>query len=160
MRRITLAVSALLVLSGCESVDFFRPLFTERDLVREPGLSGEWRGPEGVLTVSAYPEDPQCPAWRFQPGDRLRLEGDLWDWRFKARACLVRLGGVLYADVVVVRPGIPSHNLLRVEAKGEQLRISLLDQEWMVKQLKAGALPYELVTGFGDEDRHYVVMAG
>jgi len=144
MKRTLLAAAALLSLTGCDRVHFLQPLYSAGDAVQEPALAGVWsdQSPD-TLTIRA--EDDH---YRFESSDG-----------FKAAVYLVRLAGTLYADVVEEGPGIPSHDLYRVEVDDRELRLAELKESWTLEQVKAHALPFELVDPGKGKDRHYVVTA-
>lgn len=144
MKRTLLAAAALLSLTGCDRVHFLRPLYSAGDTVQEPALAGVWRD-RSPYTLTIRAEDDH---YRFESSDG-----------FKATAYLVRLGGTLYADLVEEGAGVPSHKFYRVEVDDRELRLAELKESWALEQVKAHALPFELVEAGKEKDRHFVVTA-
>lgn len=143
MKR-TLLFAAVLALTGCERLHFLRPLYMEQEVVQEPALAGEWQDKDrDSLVIEA-----SGSRYIFRSSDGYRAE-----------VSLLRLAGELYADVVEEGPGIPDHQLFRVEVDGAELRLAPLNTGWALAQVKAGVLPAEVIEQGKDKDRHFVVTA-
>ena len=135
-----------LALNGC--VWSVHPLYTEQTIVFEPALVGVWATPDGEKTaIVAAREDKsyEITYWDKDMSDGASM---------KYRARLVRLGGYLFLDVqpdkkaveglMGVKPVwylLPTHSFYRVQLNGEELTVSLVDDELVTRS--ATALAHE-----------------
>lgn len=119
--------AALLLLAGCDQVQWLQPLYTERDTVQEPAFAGEWReGDKSAFTVRAE-------------GDRYGISAgkDAFD------ATLVRLAGELYVDLVERgKCGIPEHLFFRIELESDRMRWFSLKESAVREALEQGTLEH------------------
>jgi hypothetical protein len=141
------AVAAFgLTLAGCEQVSWLQPLYSERDIVQEPGFAGTWqssgKNPEKIV-VSAV-------------DDHYRIEDD----KLAFDAYLVRIAGELYIDAVEKgASGIPEHQFWKATLEGDRLELRTLSSEFVLDKIKKdSALPHQRVRE-GKSDTRYVVTA-
>jgi hypothetical protein len=127
------------VLAGC--VPSLNPLHTEKDIVYEPGLLGEWSEDDS-------PQD----RWRFEPGDdrSYRVTYTEGDEQGEFTVRLLELDGHRYLDFEPVRKGIeamgqtgfyrihwvPAHTFACVELKDGMLRMAMVNADWLDKHLE------------------------
>ncbi len=152
----------LLVMSGCWALSV-HPLYTEKDLVADPMLVGQWYAPE-----------EQDQLWIFeQAGEqayRLTIVGDEIETQLKDAvkkktrlsvtidpekdaifdAHLVKLGKYTFLDFYPEEPDnanellmshlIPAHSFARVSIEENILALSFFNPEWLKKGLADGTL--------------------
>jgi hypothetical protein len=150
---ISLAAAAV-VFAGCV-VTAVSPFYTQTDLVYEPGLAGNWIQAKGGSEV-----------WRFEHSDAKAYRFT----RIEARKATVmdahtfKLEGQLFLDIYTVEQdfqAIPAHYLLKVTQVSPTLRMSQLDNEWLLGLLGKDpkAARHHIVVGEHPEDRR-VVLTG
>ena len=150
-----LAGAAAAVLTGCV-VTSVCPYYTQKDLVSEPAILGNWINQKNTNEV-----------WKFeQSGDlvyRFTLTEPQKATVMEART--FKLRGQLFMDVFSLEDDfhvIPAHYLLRVTEVAPALRMSELSQEWMASLLAKddSAVRHHFVkTGDKPEDRRLVLTA-
>jgi hypothetical protein len=150
-------VLAAAVLAGCV-VTSVSPFYTEKDLVFEPGLVGNW-----LKQV----KDSQPEVWKFEKSGELAYRFTLIEERKATvmEAHAFRLQGQLFVDVFSIEQDIhviPPHYLLKVtQLSTTSLQLAQLDNDWL-KQFLADnptAIAHHMV-GEKPEDRRVVLTAG
>lgn len=133
-RRFWHALILAALAGGC--VPSLNPLYTEKDLVFEPGLVGTWAGDKDTT-------------WTFEKrgGKSYRLTYTEKGVPARFEAHLVRLGGSLFLDTYpdgseMPRNNfyrahfIPAHFISKVELAGNELNLVLLNPDWMNKGIR------------------------
>jgi hypothetical protein len=134
-------IAAAWVFSGC--IPSLHPFFDEKDLVMEPGLTGEWQ--------EKGSDEPEV--WRFEPAedrsykltttDKENKQGDFTAHLFKLEQHyfldLVPSDCSYAADQadLVAFAMFPGHLLLRVTQFEPELQIAGFDYEWLQEHLEA-----------------------
>jgi hypothetical protein len=124
------ALTATLV--GC-IVTSVHPFYTEKDLVFEPTLAGDWLKPV---------ENSQPEIWKFEKSGNLAYRFTLIE-QGKAtvmEAHAFKLEGQLFLDIFSIDRdihAIPPHYLLKVTQLTSALRMSELDNNWLREWLAA-----------------------
>ena len=127
---LTLAV----LLSGC-SVRSLNPLYTERDVVFEPGLLGTWAEHDDADSTWTFQRDGEngyrfgCSEGKFR---KFCSEGGK-----PLEGRLVKLSGLLFLDVTREQEddgfAIPGHVFVKIELNGDTIRTAQLDTDWAEK---------------------------
>lgn len=143
---LALAVAALL--GGCLPPRSIHPLYTEKDLVAEPALLGDWVMEDTVWTFSQRDVKSYDLVIVETGGDHARSS-------FVGR--LLKVKGRMYLDVVPKDPAfakgdlagdffLPLHAFVRVDRIGPDLQLAIGDDEKLKKHLEAHpkALRHEL----------------
>lgn len=146
--------AAAVIFAGC-IVTSVSPFYTQTDLVYEPSLQGNWIAAKGSSEVWRF-EQSDAKAYRFtriEPRKASVME---------AHAFL--LGEQLFLDIRSLDQNIdviPPHYLLKVTQLTPTLRISQLDNEWLLGMLEKNpkAARHYIVTGERSDDRR-VVLTG
>lgn len=148
----TLPLALCLLLAGC--VPSINPLYTEKELIFDAALVGQWNsvGYEGE-------------GWVFEKSAgkeyRVRMyEKDRPDARMIGH--LVALGEYRFLDLQPEKPGglasfqsdylMPLHSFYRVWLDGDRLKIGGLDLDWMREKLRNKELDVEHLMGADKED--------
>lgn len=124
--------------AGC-FVRSLHPIYTERDLVFEPALLGEW-SEAGSKELWKFSRD-DANGYIFVHTDEDGRRGD-----FRAR--LAKIGNVLFLDLAPIGSDskgnllhglhfVPVHSFLHVERVGPTLRVRAPDQAWLERFLAA-----------------------
>ena len=151
---VTLAAVAV-VLAGCV-VTSVCPFYTQKELGFEPALLGNWINEKNTDEV-----------WRFQKSSAQAYRFTLLE-EHKAtvmEAHAFKLQGQLFLDVVSIEQDIhviPAHYLLKISQLRPLLRMSELDDEWLIGLLRKDPtlLRHHIVkTGDKPEDRRIVLTA-
>ncbi len=138
---ITVSVAALL-LSGC--IPSLNPFYTDKDVVFDPRLLGEWQMKESS-------DEPQL--WKFERGDDKAykltvIEKDSKRGEFNAH--LFKLKQEFFLDLIpgnceyatnqadlVAFAMYPGHLLVRVSQLEPELKLAFFDFDWLKKHLEA-----------------------
>ena len=151
---ISAVVLLLSLLVACGPAFSIHPLYTDKDGVFDPALLGTWIDSTGDTSPLIF-ERGDADSYKAitQLNDNTNV-----DSVFEVH--LVKLGGRVFLDAVQTKNriagqgvelglAVPAHILGQVSVEGNVLHMSLLDQEWMGKQLKAGkiSIPHEDVDG-------------
>jgi hypothetical protein len=146
--------AAAAIFAGC-IVTSVSPFYTQTDLVYEPSLQGNWIAAKGASEV-----------WRFEQSDARAYRFTRIEQRKASvmEAHTFRLEGQLFLDIRSLDQNIdliPPHYLLKVTQLTPTLRISQLDNEWLLGLLDKDpkAARHHIVTGEGHDDRR-VVLTG
>ena len=131
--RIGSAASLLLVLTGC-SVPSLWPLYSERDIIFDLTLVGEWQeeGTRARTTIKQAGLKSYEISHRDEDGVTLRYSGHL-----------VRLGSQTFLNLFPAMDDkraddmgyVPVHNLYRVALEGSTLRFGGLRSTWLTDAL-------------------------
>lgn len=154
--RTLAALTGLVALAGCWSPPSLQPLYTDNDVVFEPGLVGTWRG--GGLNEDGEVSNEGLVLVLEPQGESVYLgtfgEGETAE---KFQAHLVRLGPYHFLDTFYdsahdLHLGdfysyhlIPAHTFSRVSLEGDRLTIFILNPDWLDERLKDGTLLIEHV---------------
>lgn len=136
--RLQLLLSAVLVLSASCIPLSLHPLYTDEDLVYDPGLEGAW-GEEGEQ-------------WIFEKADetsyKLTIKDDDETYVFSAH--LVQLKEYRFLDMQVSEVAditdfsswflIPAHAIWQIDREGDTLRLRTMDYEWLEERREKGRL--------------------
>ncbi len=147
-RKSLLSGAMLLCLAGCVPVAVNPFIALERGGVDER-LVGDWVNDEELN-------------WRIEtrPGGYLihqRMIADSSHARYVVlyEATTATLDGLMYHVV-------PGHTLSRIDAVGDTLRLAMLDNRWLKKQLDSGALvtPHFLLSPADEHSDPHLVLTG
>jgi hypothetical protein len=138
-RNIVFSAAVALLLAAC--IPSINPFYTEKDVVFEKKLLGEWQDKEKA-------DEPQT--WNFEEGKdkayRLTVtEKEGKQGEFEAH--LFKLKEEYFLDIFPTEIGtnvadlvkmslIPGHLLLRVSAFDPELKLAMTDVDWLDKHLK------------------------
>jgi hypothetical protein len=146
------------LLSGCIVLSVY-PYYTDKDLVFEPLLSGEWHDPSKPKETWLFAREGE-DAWRIRFGDGEKT--------YPMTGHLFKLRGQLFLDLFpeegaecpVMPPPIPSHLLLRVSVDSTTLRMTPLDFTWLrdLLEKKPNALRHHLAPRKTDSDERFFVL--
>ena len=148
MKCITALLILGLVLAASSCVPSLHPLYTDRDLIFEPALLGEW--------VEAKPDSKSTLTFTNAGEKEYRLRsGDPGDKQSIFVAHLVKLGDKLFLDIKpdsASEPdcsGLPWHMFFYISQIQPTLRMWDMDDKWLEKLLKKNpaALNHEIVDG-------------
>src|ERR1051326_8097698 len=119
----------LLVSSGVARAQVLsmHPLVTDEDAVLEPAIIGHWDDIE--ITQRGKTEYEACTNNNDEPCVRFRL---------------ARLAGEIFADAwfdIKDLPALPVHFFARLRLVAEELRISLMDADWLGDEVKRPQFP-------------------
>lgn len=134
----TLAAVAI-ILAGC--VQSLHPLYTDKDIVFEPGLVGTWSENDSVET------------WTFEKAEdnRYKLTYTEKGKPGEFLATLVKLDGKLFIDLYPRDKAfedlkqndlfklhvLPVHTVLKIRLKGDELEMAVQNPEWLQKLVEA-----------------------
>lgn len=118
--------------SGCLPPTL-RPIYREDQLVFEPLLLGSWREEESAERWTFTAHDPR--SYRLEHRDDKGRTGEF-------DVHLVHLGGELFADLypmdveedlngLMALHLLPMHTFARVQVTEEELRLSMMDRDWL-----------------------------
>lgn len=128
--KLAMYLMAAALVAGC--IPSLHPLYTEDDLVFEPGLVGTWAGTSEDGRWAFEQAAPKAYNVTFvQEGKPGRFEGHL-----------LRIGEQLFLDLYPEQPEIdandyykmhlvPAHTFLRVSLAGDALSIRVMNYEWL-----------------------------
>ncbi|HUD99360.1 MAG TPA: hypothetical protein VMR62_07270 [Bryobacteraceae bacterium] len=147
MPLIFAAAAALLI--GCAPAVSIHPLYTPQDLVADSSLEGQWAASDGEF-------------WQVQrSGDGYAVTvfhaGETSAEAFNIH--LLRLKDTEFADATSKSNpslGITGHLLARISLQGDDLRVALLDDDWMKKAVKSGQAPQSIT---GEENGQIILTA-
>jgi hypothetical protein len=136
----------LLPLAACQPELALHPWYNEKDLVLEPGFSGEWLsidsdGKPDTDSVFTFAQD-------IAVGYTVSLHDTATpDLQSSWEARLFRVNGQLFIDGVqqltkykgqdTIELFVPGHFVGRVKLDGDRLSVKCLDDEWTAKALNA-----------------------
>ncbi len=153
-RILAVAVGLAGLLGGCVPQDSLFPLFNKDDKAFEEALIGEWR-----LQPKEGENPPHPPQlWIFQKSEESPPAYNFRILNFEhkkenifSRARLVRLGEFLFIDfgspefnegkpAEIPYPAVTSHIFGRIHISRENVRMDMLSDDWVSKQIKTGTL--------------------
>jgi hypothetical protein len=146
---------AVTVLVGCV-VTSVCPYYTQRDLVSEPAIVGNWINQNNTNEL-----------WKFEPSGELAYRFTMIEAQKATvmEAHTFKLQGQLFLDIFSLEQDIhviPAHYLLKVSQVVPALKMSELNHEWLADLVTkdATALRHHFVrTGDNPEDRRVVLTA-
>jgi hypothetical protein len=138
-RTLITIVAAGLLLAAC--IPSVHPYYTEKDVVFEPKLIGEWQEKDKA-------EEPQ--SWKFEEGKDKAYNLTVTEKEGKRgefEAHLFKLKQDYFLDIVATEIGtnvadlitasiIPGHLLLRIPQIEPELKLAMIDFDWLDKHLK------------------------
>jgi len=141
--RFALALCGILAFVVCGCVPSVHPLYTEKDVVFDPGLVGSWQEEDGD------------EKWNFQKaGEKeYKLEYVDNDGRVgKFEVHLVKIKGKMFLDFYPEEPEpelnefykchlFPVHMFARVSQIQPTLKMAFLDPDWLTKRLERRPRP-------------------
>lgn len=146
--------AAAVIFAGCV-VTSISPYYTQTDLIYEQGLAGNWISTKGGSEV-----------WRFEQSDAKAYRFTRIEERKASvmEAHAFKLEGQVFLDIRSLDQNfevIPAHYLLKVTQLTPTLRMSQLDNDWLVALLEKDpkAARHHIVTGERPEERR-VVLTG
>jgi hypothetical protein len=145
--------AAAVWLAGCV-VSSVCPYYTQKDLVFEPAILGSWIN-----------QNDASQTWKFERADKLAYRFTLIEARHATvmEAQTFKLEGQLFMDIHSLDQDIhviPAHFVLKVTALAPALRMSEVDDEWLLALLAKDPTVlrhYVLQTGGRSEDRRLVL---
>src|SRR5690348_13575548 len=155
VKTMTLSGVALAIFTGCV-VTSVCPYYTEKDLVTEPAILGNW-------TNSKKPDQ----AWKFEQTDkfayRLTMTEPSTTTVLEARA--FKLEGQPFLDISSIERDyhvIPAHYLLKIEQTDPSLKFTELDDVWLKTFLahKPTATPYHILENPSNPSDSRIVLTG
>lgn len=140
-----IAILLLCLLAACGPVLSIHPLYTDRDVVFDPGLVGIWFDPGSSDAPVVFERGPDNSYRVITHLDKDTSADQIFE------AHLVKLNGHLFLDAEQTKNriagkeedmgiAIPAHLLGRVSIEGDALNLDLLDEDWIKDQLKAGKI--------------------
>lgn len=121
------------LLAGCGPAISIQPLYTEQELAYDLPLEGSWTAQDDGTV------------WQ------VRRSGDGYDFEGsgeKFNVHLLKVNGVRFLDVTTHNDSglaIPGHIFGKVWMEGGNLRIALLDDDWVQKMVKQGLGPQAVI---------------
>jgi hypothetical protein len=158
MKKITfgLLVAVAAILAGCV-VTSVCPFYTEKDLVFEPALVGDW--------IKEGKNAGDYEVWKFEKSAALAYRFTLIeaDKATVMEAHAFKLQGQLFLDIASIDQDIhviPPHYLLKVSQVTPALRMSELNHDWLKGLLgkEPNAIPHHLVRSGDKPDDCRVVL--
>jgi hypothetical protein len=130
--RIVFALTVAMLTTGC--VPSLHPLYTEQDLIFEPGLVGTWVW-----------EDGHTWTFRQAAGSAYQLISVESGVATVFNVHLVRLGNTFFLDFFPEEPAnmksfyrdhlIPAHTIAKVGIEGDLLHIAMMGSDWLKERL-------------------------
>ena len=156
-RTLALLASVAAIVSGCV-VTSVAPYYTEKDVVFEPGLIGNW-----IKTADDTNSDSEV--WKFE---KKGASAYRFTWITSEKAMLMdahafKLQGQLFVDLSPVEKDwtiIPPHYLLKVSPTGSSLHMATLSHDWL-KQFVAkepASIMHQLISSESDSNDKRVVL--
>ena len=151
--KIALLLSLTLLLNGCGPVNSLFSLYQADDTAFEEGLLGTWQP-----VITEFNEDDKDTRWTFEHLSDDKFYAFTWGsvkgkGGFAAKTRLVKLSDNLFIDfegdtsraenlqgkeLVVPFPVTSTHMIGRIWLEKDSLKVRLLGQDWVDKQIKAG----------------------
>src|SRR5690349_15610117 len=155
-RNIIVATAVALLLAAC--IPSINPFYTEKDVVFEKKLLGEWQEKDKA-------DEPQI--WNFEEGKDKAYKLTVTEKEGKQgefEAHLFKLKQDCFLDIMVTEIGtnvadlakvslIPGHLLLRVSQIDPELKLAMIDVDWLDKFLKEHP---KALAHHRDEDRIFL----
>jgi hypothetical protein len=169
MKRLTLLpLSAVLWVGGCTCAGSLRPLESDEPLTFTPDLSGTWMSNDSDSKDAEYftLESTGYHSYRVsytKDGETLK---DVYE------LSLVQVGSYTFFDAAFKETGntqsnktaydlgvLPIHFIGRIWADGDQLRLGLLNYDWMEKMSSGNSLKVPFVAHREGDDRLILLTA-
>lgn len=142
-----MTLSVFLILSGCWILSF-HPLYFEDDLIFDDTLLGDWEtweeDQDDVERWTFLRDKDQ--SYRLIVTDEHGVEGEF-------DGHLLRLDDILYLDLFPREPEtgnefhyghlVPCHSFLRIALESDELRLRIMDSDWLDDRLKDGRIKIE-----------------
>ncbi|HUJ31376.1 MAG TPA: hypothetical protein VLY23_08860 [Candidatus Acidoferrum sp.] len=148
-------ILVLLLLEACGPILSIHPFYEDKDVVFDPALLGTWVDPTDADSAPLVFERGKGDSYKA-----IMRSDDNSDVDAVFEVHLLKLGGRVFLDAVQMKNriagkevdiglAVPAHILGQVSIEGNVLHLSLLDQEWVEKELKAGkiSIPHEEADG-------------
>ncbi len=154
--RSIVVLGMVLALAGCV-VRSLHPIYTEKDIVFEPSLIGEWAGDRSkeVFVFSKHGKDGYKLVYTDAP---LTTRDKSKQGAFSVQ--LLKIKGILFLDLYPVKPDlkenllyklhlVPVHTFVHVRQIEPTLQMRIPDLDWLNKLLKEdpGAIRHESPPG-------------
>jgi hypothetical protein len=138
----TAAVFFLCLLAACGPVLSIYPLYTDKDVVFDPGLLGTWIDPADKSSAPLVFERSENDSYKLAtPLDENSNVDQIFQVHivklFRMFLDALQTKSRISGQEVDVGIAIPAHLLARFSLTGESLHIDLLEEEWIKKQLDA-----------------------
>jgi len=138
-RNVVVVAAVALLLAAC--IPSINPFYTDKDVVFEPKLLGEWQEKEKA-------DEPEI--WKFEEGKDKAYKLTITEKEGKQgefEAHLFKLNQEYFLDILASEIGtnvadlvkaslIPGHLLLRVSQIDPELKLAMVDFDWLDKHLK------------------------
>jgi hypothetical protein len=127
------ALGAAALLAGCGPTLAVHPLYTEKDLVSDMPLEGKWT------------ETEDKEVWNVRKlGASYEAEAPGSSNPEKVEFYVVRLGELRFLDITTAAPpslAVPGHMFTKVWMEGEELRLQVLDSDWLKQKIRETGFP-------------------
>lgn len=142
MKLVTLlaAIAGAALTTGCGPALSIHPLYTEQDLVSDLPLEGAWTDPDNDEVWRFTKSNDGYEVVEMKTGDAAQVA--------KYNVHLLRLREWLFLDIAPqAQPdlAIPGHMFAKVWMEGGDLRLVLLDEDWLKQMAEAGRAPQSVV---------------
>jgi len=121
-------------MAGCGPTLAVHPLYTEKDLVSDMPLEGKWTEIEDKVVWNVRKLGASYEAEAPGSSDSEKVE-----------VHVVRLGELRFLDITPAAPSslsIPGHMFTKVWMEGEELRLQLLDSDWLQQKIRETRFPF------------------
>jgi hypothetical protein len=143
---LSIALAAVALMSGCGPTLALHPVYTDKDLVSDLPLEGQWKESDDqeVWTVRKFGNGFEAFAEGSGDPEKVVLH-------------MLRLGEFRFLDITskdTPSLAIPAHMIARVWTEKEELRIQVLDSEWLRQKIRDTGAPHVEV-----EDEQVILTA-
>ena len=160
-------LAAIAWLGGCTCAGSLRPLQSDEPLTLIPDLSGKWVSEEKNSNEKEYYliENAGGPAYRVTNVNQDEELQDIYD------LSLVQVGSYTFFDAAFKEAGnketnksaydlgvLPIHFIGRIWADGDNLRLGLLDYDWLNQMMSSGQLKLPHVEQNQGGDDHILLL--
>jgi hypothetical protein len=131
---LSIALASVALLSGCGPTLSLHPVYTDKDLVSDLPLEGQWKETDDqeVWTISKFGNGFEASAPSSSDPEKVLLHE-------------VRLGDIRFLDITskdTPSLALPAHMIARVWMEKEELRIQVLDSEWLRQKIRDTGVPH------------------
>jgi hypothetical protein len=133
MKKLTLLIPiAAVLMTGCGSVLSISPLYTDENVVQDPGLTGTWLADQDNDIVVVRQVDGKAYQVFYTS-----MRDAAVTMKFEVQ--LVQLKDFRFLDIVRDTGGwtIPGHSFAKISLEGDRAKISFLDSDWLKEQILA-----------------------
>jgi hypothetical protein len=133
MKKLTLLIPiATVLMTGCGSVLSISPLYTDENVIQDPGLIGTWQAGQDNDIVVVRPVDGKAYQVLYTS-----MRDAAVTMKFDVQ--LVQLKDFRFLDIVRDTGGwaIPGHSFAKISFEGDKVKISFLDSDWLKEQILA-----------------------